>query len=60
MSSGGREEEVDGAILGRHKLTILKKTLKLEHDIKIHRKNGQVRVFFFKMQIGTVNCLQNI
>ena len=60
MSSGGGEEEVDGAILGRHKVTILKKTLKLEHDIKIHRKNGQVRVLFFILQIGTVNYVQNI
>ena len=58
MYSGGGEGEVDGAILGRHKLKILKKTLKLEHDIKIHRNNGQVRVFL--LQIGTVNCLQNI
>ena len=42
---GGGGAEVDCAILGRHKLKILKSTEKLEHEIRKRRKNEQERIF---------------
>ena len=41
----GEGAEVDRAIMGRHKLKILKSTKKLEHEIRKRRKNEQERVF---------------